>query len=312
MAYRFLLEVPTALSSEANIAVTEAGDAQVVLVRDSHGLGFDDPYVDLTVAAHSLRVVETLYNWFDRLGASRPDIRVVLHSGDRLPLEAYDRGQMVAAIRRDQPWVERTIPKIGEHEPETPTEYFTAGVTEAEELMIDAAGANAPLAGVPLAPVPALAVQEAERERLVRIRGLNHVAIRVADLAKAERFYAAFFNMDLVSRARRDPRGALVALDGTYRWDDARAHGTEADVTFMRNGPLNLALLRAGRGARLEYSILDHISLAVDAVTFTRVKGEVLMRSFVMLAIGETTFTFRDPFNIAWELRIQGTPELGL
>ena len=23
---------------------------------------------------------------------------------------------MVAAIRRDQPWVERTIPKIGEHE----------------------------------------------------------------------------------------------------------------------------------------------------------------------------------------------------
>jgi len=311
MAYRFLLEVPAALAAEANIAVAEAGDAQVVLVRDSHGLGFDDPYVDLTIAAHSLRVVETLYDWFDQLGASRPDIRIVLHSGDRLALEAYDRGQMVAAIRRDQPWVERTIPKIGEHEPETPTEAFTEGITAAEEILIDSAGGNAPSPGVPLAPAPAaLAVQEAERERLVRFRALNHIAVRVNDLPKAERFYADFFNMELLGRARRDPIGEYIPLDGAYGWQQARRQGAEADVAFLRNGPVTLALIRAGRGARLESAIFDHLSVTVDATTYTRVKGEVLMRSFLTLVVGETTFTFRDPFGVVWELRVQGTPDL--
>ena len=41
-----------------------------------------EPYMDLTVAAHSLRVIDAVYEWFDTLGASRPDIRLVLHGGD--------------------------------------------------------------------------------------------------------------------------------------------------------------------------------------------------------------------------------------
>src|SRR5690242_10873001 len=118
MAYRFLLEAPEALADEANVAVEQVADAQVVLVRDSHGLGFEEPFVDLTIAAHSLQIIQSLYDWFDQLGASRSDIRIVLHSGERVPLEAVDRAAMVAMIRRDQPWVERTIPKVGEHEPQ--------------------------------------------------------------------------------------------------------------------------------------------------------------------------------------------------
>src|SRR5918998_1335625 len=77
MAYRFLLETPEALAADASVTVEAVGDA---------------------------------------LGASRPDLRIVLHSGVRLDLEQLDRGAMVAAIRRDQPWVERSIPKVGEHE----------------------------------------------------------------------------------------------------------------------------------------------------------------------------------------------------
>src|SRR3712207_2208235 len=147
MAYRFLLEVTEALAPEAGVAVEQAGDAQVLLVRSSHGLGFEDPYVDLTVAAHTLRVIDGLYDWFDALGASRPDVRIVLHGGERLALEAHDRGALVAAIRRDQPWVERSIPKVGEHEDEEAT-GFTQGVGlregQARDTSIDAAGGNAP------------------------------------------------------------------------------------------------------------------------------------------------------------------------
>jgi len=57
-------------------------------------------------------------------------------------------------------------------------------------------------------------------------------------------------------------------------------------------------------------SLLVHISVGVDATTFTTLKGEILMRSLETLATGETTITFRDPFGLAWEIAVQGTPSL--
>ena len=287
MAYRFLLEVPEDLAAEANVAVSAAGAAQVLVVRNSHGLGFEDPYVDLTVAAHTLRVIDTLYDWFDDLGASRPDIRIVLHSGERLALEEYDRGTLVAAIRRDQPWVERSIPKIGEHE---------------VEEMGAAAPAEAPSTATATAPA---GVAVSEEQPRVAIRELNHLALRVTDLQKAERFYQEFFGMELLGRARRSGDGYEV-LNGSYSWEEAIRTGQEADVTFLRNGPLTLALQRLGRGARLERALLDHISIRVDATTFTRLRGEILMRSFEVLASAETALLFRDPFGISWEITLQG------
>ena len=306
MAYRFLLEVPRALAADAGIAVDRAGDAQVLLVRDSHGLGFDDPYVDLTVAAHTLRIVDSLYDWFDALGASRPDLRIVLHGGERLALESLDRGAMVAAIRRDQPWVERTIPKVGDHEEEAFTTAFTEGAGlregQARVTAVDAAGAALDPSWV--AP-GAVAVREPERR--VLLRALNHVAVQVNDLARAERFYTEFFAMELVGRARRGPRGAYEAVDGDYRWDEALRTGTEADVSFVASGPLTLALQRAGRGARLERGLVDHLSVAVDAATFTDLRGQVLMRPLTVLRTSDAAIAFQDPFGLTWEVTVRGT-----
>lgn len=310
MAYRFLLEVPEALAADASVAVERAEDAQVILIRNSHGLGYDDPYVDLTVAAHSLRVVDSLYDWFDDLGASRSDLRIVLHGGDRLALEAQDRGATVAAIRRDQPWVERTLPKIGEHE----EELFDR---PRADTRIDAAGGNAP---VPAGPAEAMdpyttrtraATVAPIPERAIRLLGLNHLAVRVGDLAKAERFYADFFGMAVIGRARRGPHGGYQPITGDYRWDEAIREGTEADVTFIRGGAVSLALTRAGRDARIDRTaILDHLSVAVDATTFVALRGEVLLRGFDTLMAANTAITFRDPFGLTWELVVQGTPGL--
>jgi catechol 2,3-dioxygenase-like lactoylglutathione lyase family enzyme len=313
MAYRFLLEVPEALAAQAAVAVDGSGDSQVILVRDSHGLGYDHPYVDLTVAAHTLRVVDRLYDWFDALGASRPDLRIVLHGGERLALEAHDRGEMVAAIRRDQPWVERTIPKVGDHEEEAFTTAFTegAGLREGQTRVtaVDAAGGNAPAAGAELDPswVAPGAVAVREPERRVLLRALNHVAVQVNDLARAERFYTDFFAMELVGRARRGPRGAYEAVDGDYRWDEALRTGTEADVSFVASGPLTLALQRAGRGARLERGLVDHLSVAVDAATFTDLRGQVLMRPLTVLRTSDAAIAFQDPFGLTWEVTVRGT-----
>ena len=87
MAYRFLLETPADLADAASIAIQRVDDAQVVLIRPSHGLGVDDPYVDTTVAAHSLRVVDSLYDWYESIPAPRPalpPIQIVGRDSDGL------------------------------------------------------------------------------------------------------------------------------------------------------------------------------------------------------------------------------------
>jgi catechol 2,3-dioxygenase-like lactoylglutathione lyase family enzyme len=304
MAYRFLLEVPETLAAEAGVAVSQADDAQVVVVRSSHGRGADEPFADLTIAAHSLRVIQSLYDWFDDLGASRPDIRLVLHGGERLQLEANERSAMVAAIRRDQPWVDRSIPKIGDHEEET----FNGG----EEAAMSAGYVSSP--GASTATLERTwqalpAVHGPEDGRKIAIRELNHIAIRVTDLHVAERFYASFLSMDIVGRARRGTGGGFESLDATYSWTEATVAGEEADVTFLRNGPLVLALQRLGRGARLERGLLDHVSVRVDATTFTTLKGQVLMRSMEVVGSAETAFAFKDPIGITWEITLQSVPE---
>jgi catechol 2,3-dioxygenase-like lactoylglutathione lyase family enzyme len=278
MAYRFLLEVPETLAAEAGVAVGEAGDAEVVVVRDSYRTDFDTPYLDLTVAAQSLRVVDNLYGWLDGIGAEGPDIRLVLHSGEKLPLAELDKGLVVASIRRDQPWVERSIPKIGEHEPEDPT------------------SADKRSAAIAVAPAAAPAV---DTEREVVIRQLNHIALSVTDIRKAEAFYTSLFSMELAGRGHRTSSGELELLDD----------GAEATISFLRSGPLTIALDAVGRGARLERSVLSHISIRVDAVTFTNLKGQVLMRSFEMLSSTQTAFAFRDPFSVVWEITLYGAPQ---
>lgn len=299
MAYRFLLEVPESLAAEANIAVGAAEDAQVVVVRNSHALDFDELYVDLTVAAHSLRVIQTLYGWFNDLGASRPDVRIVLHSGERLALEAVEHGDMVAAIRRDQPWVERTIPLIGEHQAESylpepdPAQRGPAVPRRVESATDRSWGRMAPIA---------------EAAGAIQFRALNHIGVRVTDIERAETFYHDFFSMDVVGRARPTGNGGVEPLDASYSWASANAEGNPATVTFLRNGPLVLAVQSLGRGARIERGVLDHISLRVDASTFNALKGQILMRSMEVLATAETSIIFRDPFFLTWEITLQSLP----
>ncbi len=306
MAYRFLLEAPESLASEASLAVDGTPDAQVVLVRNSHGLGIDDESVDLTVAAHSLQVIDWLYDWFDVLGASRPDIRLVLHSGDRLSLEEVDRGAMVAAIRRDQPWVERSIPHVGDHEePFNPEPVGGAPEVNA----IDGAGGNAPDRLVADYLVTGNEVAIPEMTQRVHLRAVNHIAIWVNEPAKAERFYGDYLNMEITGRARRGDGGALELLEPDFDWTDAIRDGVQPDITYLSNGAVSLLLMNAGRGARLERGLLDHISVAVDGSTFAMLKGEALVRSLVLLGTSESGFRFRDPFGLTWEILLMA-PQL--
>ena len=275
MAYRFLLEVPDGLADDASVAVNSAGDAQVVVLRSkSHSLTWEDPHVDMTVAAHSLNVVRTIYAWFEGFRDAKPEVGLVLHSGERILLTDHSRVDVAAIIRRDQPWVERTAPKIGDHE----DDYFAPAVRKE-------------------APVTESAVVPAPSAKAVLVQAVSHLAIRVADLPRAEAFYTEMLAMDVVAREKRGAAGA-----GYEPTDSA----VSADVSFLRNGPLVIALHANPASARLERSLLDHISIELDGASFHRVKGTALMRGYEIVATGETAAAFRDPFGIVWEIAITG------
>lgn len=302
MAYRFLLEVPKAFASDANAAVGSVDDAQVILTRNSHGLEFDDPYLDLTVAAHTLGVIPVLYGFADDLGATRADsrvvVRVVLHDGRRIGLHEVDAATMVATIRRDQPWVERSMPKIGDHEP---TEF-----TRIRRQLRSTPTSALAVAEAPDDLVQLPAVQSVIVERSVAQFEWDRdefVMVDVSNIAGAEKFYFDVLGLNLVTRLKRDDAGNWRELALAYDVDEANYHSSEADRVLLEHGVLRLALARVGHGARLNYAqITTHFSLLVDPDVLARLRATVLMRGYDVLEERAGDLTFRDPYGIAWSV----------
>jgi hypothetical protein len=265
----------------------------------------------MTVAAHSLRVVDSLFDWYEAIDAPRPEVRVVLHGGERHPLAAVDRARLVALIRRDQPWVERTIPHIGDHEPMAKTPRYSVGPGASEfEPSPDLANETAPVAVADRGLETGEMLPTGEPASAFRIRAINYVLVQVNDLRKAEQFYQDFFAMELLGRVRRGPDGTSIPLPFDYSWDRALQSGELAETSFLSNGPLTLAAQRVGLGVLLGQGALETVSLGVDSRTFATIKGEVLMRPLTVLRSGIASFTFRDPFNVNWEIAVVGSVPL--
>ena len=288
MAYRFLLEVPESRVDEANIVVGSTGDAQVLVVRNSHGLGFDDPYSDLTIAAHTLRVIGAIYDWYESDPAGQPSLHLVLHSGERVDLADYDRGSMVAAIRRDQPWVERTLPKIGEHY----RDILPPGDNRIEGV--------APQPAVRLETASPKSVPIVSANKQLTFLSPARVTIKVSELDRAERYYGDVLGMNLLGRDREDDEGVLHEVERDYDAVAALGQGTEADFSYLANGPVQIMLERVGRGARLERSGEPPIRLAVDRRTLLKLKGEALMRGMEIVTDQPSAFAVRDIYGLVW------------
>ena len=280
MAYRFVLEVPESLADEVNTAIATVGDAQVHLIRNSHGLGFDDPYVDLSVAAHSFAVVERVYEWLAMYGKPYPEVRLVMHDGRRVSLPKANVSLVVAAIRRDQPWVDHTMPMIGVHEPKP---WMKPGD---EVDLID--------------PGPHLDLHDPASlaDRVASVPG-----VPVHNPAPAEQFYDEVLDLHVAGRAIKQEDGSLRAIEGRYDPRTARLEGGEADVVFLENGPLRLNLLRSPRGLPLPYGT-DPLELSTEATPdhIATVRGRILMYGYNMLESEPGSLRFVDPFNVVWTL----------
>ena len=289
MAYRFLLQVPELRVDEANIAVGSAEDAQVLVVRNSHGLGFDDPYSDLTIAAHSLGVIGAIYEWYSSLEDPKPEVGLVLHSGERVPLTAATPRQMVAAIRRDQPWAEHTLPKIGEHMRDVlPGAGSVVSGLSRTERFLEA-----------YEPTPVLV----PRKKLNLLNPVQ-VAVEVTELDRAEKYYVDFLGMTLWGREREDDLRVLRPVEEGYNHTASLSLGTEADVSYLSNGTVSMALIRVGRGARLGRDSAGAILIHVDRATYLQLKGDALMRGMEIVGDHPDTLLVRDIYGLVWQFTV--------
>jgi hypothetical protein len=278
MAYRFVLEVPESLAFEVNTAVYSAPDAQVHHIRNSQGLGFDDPFVNLTVAAHSFGVVERIYRWMADYGEPYPDVRLVMHDGRRVSLPKANVSLIVAAIRRDQPWVDHTMPMIGVHEPK-PWLGPAAAVSERPA-------------------VPTLVLDDPAS---LAARYDSAPKVPVHNLAPAEQFYGEVLDLHVVARARRRDDDSLQVIDGPYDPKMARLRLEEADVVFLENGPLQVNLDRFRRGQLLPYGDTpEQIATTATREQMATIKGRILMGGYNLLDSNDDVLRFIDPFNVIW------------
>jgi catechol 2,3-dioxygenase-like lactoylglutathione lyase family enzyme len=278
MAYRLVLEVPETVAQEVNTAIGTVPDAQVLVMRNSHGLGFNDPYLDLSVAAHSLAVIERIYQWMLDYGEPWPDVRLVMHDGRRVSFAKADVSLVIAAIRRDQPWVDHTMPQIGVHEPKPWLDAREARGVQVVPLDLDDPGSLA--------------------------RRLDTAPrIPVHNLAPAEQFYEEILGLRVAGRAIRREDGTLRAIEGHYDPKLARLRAEEADVVFLENGPLQLTLERVRRGLPLPYGTDPaHIHTTASPEHIGTVRGRVLMNGYNLLESDSGTLRFVDPFNVIWTI----------
>lgn len=296
MAYRLLLEVPDRLVDQANIAVGLVGDAQVLLARNSHGLTFDDPYQDLSVVAHSLTVVYQLFDWVDGLDHQRDRIAIVLHSGQRLLLPETPPDVVVAAVRHDQPWVEPSIPKIGDHVEDelAPDDWPVPPVDTTGELMA-------------AEDMPAIRPDSTE----IVVEGTDYPVVRVNNLRRAEEFYRQVFGLRIQRRFRLNRQGALIEVEGPVDWATADRLGVAPVLSFLSNDRIRIALRNVGIGIRLDLqSFANRLAATVDPDMLTRVRAEVLMGGHTLLSQSDDSLTFRDPMGVTWDLTTREIPKL--
>lgn len=309
MAYRFQLEVPEALYAQANVVINHAPGAWVNDTHDGIGGDFDNPGITITVAAHSLEITSLLKDWYADVQAniSNPGpVNYAFPNGTRVPVAGTDPADVVAIIRRNQPWVDRSIPKIGEHITHTaPPDTLKPAMASLETKMRTSTGVvNAPRVG----NITIRATDEPTDHPTITIDGATMLHLPMIELFRAEQAYAEVFGAVLVDRADRDGEGGYIWHNAEPGQRSDVRTVPEADYAFLQNGPLTLALERMGRAVPLDVhaNVPAPVKLLVTDSSLETIKAEVLMRNWTVM--DDTTpgiFLFRDPFGFTWEIHAE-------
>lgn len=138
-------------------------------------------------------------------------------------------------------------------------------------------------------------------EHTLQFQAVDHIALRINDIRRAEEFYHEFLEMDVVSRARRAGNGWEVMPDD-FDWIDGLRTGYYPELVLLRNGPIGLYLINVGPGTVMNEPRLAHVGIRVSSQTMATLRGIVLIRSYPVIEDNLHGFRFRDPFGMTWHL----------
>ena len=282
MAYRFVLDVPTAVEEDAKAIIATVKDAQILVERHPRDLAMGaEPRAELSVAAHSLQVLDTLYGWIADRGLTQ-GIFIRAYEGGQLDLATTDASTLRRLVQGDQYWFQYTVPRI---------QHVARGWMEG----------GARVADVPYGGREATDIAVLTAENRVDLGGVDHVAVRVRDMRLAERFYNDFLGMDVLYRARRvDDRWQHYGPD--FSWDESIATGVVPDIIRLQNAPVALLLINAGAPAVLHEARVAYVSLNAPQSTLDHLRGRVLFNSWTLQEDSPRSMRFVDPFGITWQI----------
>jgi catechol 2,3-dioxygenase-like lactoylglutathione lyase family enzyme len=280
MAIRFILEVPRSEAQGALDVIERVSDAEPLT---AHLL--DDPQVgravcEILVTAESLDIIDALYPWHDAL-QDGPSVYVTVPDGERYRMDAYDAPSLRHALEAHLS-IESAPP------PAPPVQY--AG-SRAGNLVYEV-----PFGGR-MSDGPALVLVDST----LKLERFDHIALRVPDLARSERFYHTFFGMDIVYRAYRED-GRWEQLDETFSWSESIQTGVYPEIVRLENGPVALVLIDVGLAHPIYENRIDHVSVVVSPEVLAQIRGKALFHSFAVREDGQRAFQFIDPFGLVWQL----------
>nr|ALS90416.1 glyoxalase/Bleomycin resistance protein/Dioxygenase superfamily [uncultured bacterium] len=288
MAYRFVLDVPEAAHEDAKAVISSVRDAQVLIDRHPHP-NTPDPVLDsadaeraeLTVSAHTLDVIDALYAWMGE-NAINTDVYIEAFNGGRVHLSDHDAKALRRMVQGDQYWFENTVPRI---------HYTDPQMMEGGARVSDVPYGGRSASGLAVLP----------SETRVELGAVDHVAVRVRDLPRAEAFYRDFFGMDVIYRARNE-QGRWQHLPADYDWVASIHTGVFPEIVRLENGSVALVLINVGAGAVMHESRVAHISLSAPLATLNALRGRALFSSFTSQEDSASSVRFVDPFGVTWQI----------
>lgn len=280
MTIRFVLEVPRSEAAGAVAVIDRAADAEITVAQNVEGLEASEATGDLSVTAESLDIVDELYQWQAQLDTN-PPIFINIADGERYRLNAYDAASLKHALAAH-------LDTASAPPPAPPIQY---AASRAGNLIFEV-----PFGGR-MSDGPALV----SAESMIKLERFDHVALRVQDLARAERFYHSFFGMDVVYRAYRED-GRWEQVDETFDWSRSIHEGPFPEIVRMENGPVAIVLIAYGMAQPVYENRIDHLSVVVAPEVLAEIRGKALFQSFTVREDGQRAFQFVDPFGLVWQL----------
>lgn len=278
MIIRFVLEVPEQVADDVVGVIEDTPEAEPLSARRIEGYAADNGVVEINVVTQDLDVVDSIYDWLEAQD-DRPLLFLNLDQGDRYRLSAYDRESLRHALEADL----------------EDTEYVRAAPRYALSRAGNAA-AEVPYGGQ---LTDGSVLVPARRE--VKLGRLDHIAIRVRDPRRAERFYQDFFGMDVIYRAYLQD-GRWEQLDEHYDWEEGINTGIHPHLVRLENGPIALVLVDVGGGKILHEKRIDHLSVTAPVETLAEIRGRAFFHSFTILEDTPVAFRFVDPFGVVWQI----------